>query len=120
MMFPNTVEGDESQSWPCLITKASFQYQDWVSSSGLLVKVGLCKSPKQPRLLARQWVALHKLTERPHCCRQHPHNSHNTERYSWYLHRTFTSMSQCLWYRKVLCTLPIEKCKHQFSHKPLD
>lgn len=36
---------------------------------------------------------------------------------NWCQHRVVIATFQHLWYRKVLCTLPDEKCKHQVSHK---
>lgn len=50
-----------------------------------LAKGGPMEIPKQPRMMLRQRIALHKLAVGPHCQGQHPYNSLNTESLSWYL-----------------------------------
>ena len=56
----------------------------------LLVKGVPLGISKQPRLLPRQQVALHKLTVSPHYWRWHLHNSLNMEKSCQCLHRAFT------------------------------
>lgn len=61
-------------------------------------------------------VALNKLMASSHSWRQQIYNSLNVE-YQTVAYIKTSPMSYHLWYRKIFCTLPKDKYKHQDRHK---
>jgi hypothetical protein len=82
--------GKWSPNWMSFVTKWSLQSQEWVTSNQVVSQRGPIGISRQPRLLPKLLIALHKLTVRPYCCRQHLHNSSNVEKSSWCLQTAFT------------------------------
>lgn len=65
------------------------QVWKWITVNWVVSQRGPMEISKQPGLLPRLVVALHKMVVRPYCWRQHLHNSLNTEKSSWSLPRAF-------------------------------
>lgn len=86
MTSPNNGENKVPSGRLLSPRESSSSRTDWVASNWVIGKGHPMEILKQPRLLLRQWVALCRPTTGSHFRGQHPHNSCNMKKLSWFLH----------------------------------